>query len=112
MDKKKDKREVIAVRIFKILLLIYIVLFISKTSGYYEFQTHKQVELNEEAMKRFEKDVSEGKNVTLTDYIKERDIKYNNKASDLGYKISCEISNILTNGLDGTMSFFGQLFTS
>ena len=110
MDKKKDKREVIAVRIFKIFLLIYIVLFISKSSGYYEFQTHKQVELNEEAMKRFEKDVSEGKNVVLTDYIKERDIKYNNKASDLGYTISKEIANLLTNGIDSTMSFLGQLF--
>lgn len=110
MDKKKDKRELIAVRIFKIFLLIYIVLFISKSSGYYEFQTHKQVELNEEAMKRFESDVSSGKNVTLTDYIKERDIKYNNKVSDMGYIISKEISNLLTNGLDSTISFLGQLF--
>ena len=112
MDKKKDKREVIAVRVFKILLLIYIVLFVSKISGYYDFQTHKQVELNEEAMKKFESDISMGKNVTLTDYIKERDIKYNNKASDLGYAISCEIANLLTNGLDSTMSFISQLFTS
>ena len=112
MDKKKDKREVIAVRIFKILFLIYIVLFISKASGYYEFQTHKQVELNEEAMRKFESDVSKGKNVTLTDYIKERDIKYNNKASDIGYSISKEIGYILTNGIDSTMSFLGQLFQS
>ena len=37
-------------------------------------------------------------------------IKYNNKVSDMGYIISKEISNLLTNGLDSTISFLGQLF--
>lgn len=110
MDKKKDKREVVAIKIFYLLLISYIVLFISKSSGYSEYHAHKQVELNEATMKKLEDDVKKGKDVTLTDYIKERDIKYNNKASDIGYSMSKEIGYIISNGLDSTMSFLGELF--
>ena len=112
MDKKKDKREVIAVRLFNMFLIIYIVLYIAKETGYYNVEVKKQTVLNEEAMKRFEEDIRMGKNVKMTDYVSIKNIKYNNKVSDLGYDISKGISYIVTNGLDDTMSFLGQLFTS
>ena len=112
MDKKKDKREVIAVRFFNIFLIIYIVLYLAKITGYYNVEVKKQVELNSEAMNRFENDVKNGKNVKMTDYVSIKNVKYNNKISDLGYSLSKGVTYVVTNGFDDVSSFLGQLFTS
>ena len=107
---KKKKANKYAVRIFNLLLIGFIILYFSKSSGYYEFAEHKQVELNEEQIKKFESDVENGKNVNINDYIETRDIKYNNVVSDIGYGISDQISKIMTNGMDGTFDFLEQMF--
>lgn len=107
---KKKKANKYAVRIFNLLLICFVVLYFSKSSGYYEFAEHKQVELNEEQIKKFESDVEQGKNVNLSDYIEERNVTYNNIASDIGYGISDQISKIVTNGMDGTFDFLEQMF--
>ena len=109
---KKDKKaNKMVIKIFYLLLLGFMILYISKSSGYYEFAEHKQVELTEEQIKKFEKDVKNNKNVNLTDYIDEREITYNNLASDTGYELSMWLGDALSNGLDGTFSFLSQLFS-
>ena len=111
MEKKEKKLDSFFVKLFYLLLLIFIVLYISKSSGYYEFATHKQVELNEEEIAKFENDIDSGKNISVKDYIKEKDVNYSNFASNIGYEMSDKIEYVVTNGLDGAFNFFGQLIS-
>ena len=111
MEKKENKLSKVIVKIFYLLLISFIVLYFSKVNGYYEFINHNQVEMTENEIKKFEKDVKDGKNVTTKDYIKENQINNNNLISDIGYGLSDQIGNVVTNGLDGVFTVFGQLFS-
>lgn len=111
MDKKEKKFSNVMTKIFYFLLIIFSVLYFSKTSGYYEISNHKKIEMTEKEIKKFEKDLKSGKNVRAKDYINEGEINYNNFASDIGYSLSNQVSNIVTNGLDGTISFLSQLLS-
>ncbi len=110
MDKKK-KKESIIVKIFYLFLISFIVLYFSKSSGYYEYATHRQVSLNESQIEKFEKDIKEGKNVSVEEYVKSGEINYSNFASNTGNVISKGIKDVVTNGIDGTIDFLGQLFS-
>lgn len=111
MDKKDNKLSKIVVKIFYLLLISFIVLYFSKINGYYEFVNHNQVEMTDNEIKKFEKDIKDGKNITAKDYIKDNKKTYNNLISDIGYNLSEQVSNIVTNGLDSTFGFLGQLFS-
>lgn len=109
MENKKKKENII-VKIFYLLLISFIVLYFSKSSGYYEYATHRQVSLNESQIEKFEKDVKDGKNVSIEEYVKSGEINYSNFASNIGNTVSSCIKDVVTNGIDGTMDFLGQLF--
>lgn len=112
MDEKKKKNmfSIIVSRIFIFLFICYFVLFVSEQTGYYEYQTHKQIELTDSKIKQFEEDVQSGKNINIKDYIEEKDVSYQNVSSSLGMTLSNNIENIVTNGLDTTFSFLDKLF--
>ena len=88
----------------KILILALIVSFISlyatTIGGYYENSISKQNVLTEEAIKRFEEDVKQGKKIVASNYIEEEKT-YGNKAS----KLATEISNLVSSTFDKTMKF-------
>ena len=110
MEKKEDKRNKIITKIFYLLLLSFTVLYFSKSSGYYEYVTHNQVALNERQIEKFEDDIKQGKNINIEKYVKTGEIDYSNFASNTGNTISSCIKDIVTNGIDGTIDFLGQLF--
>ncbi len=82
------------------LVLLFIGLYISQISGYYEYTNSKKNVLTEEAIQRFEKDVKEGKNIEAKNYLEEQK-NYNNKASRLGIKVS----NIIEKGFNKSMNY-------
>ena len=49
-----------------ILFLIFICIFSSSTSGYYEYSNNKKSIYTEKKIKEFEKDIAEGKNVNIS----------------------------------------------
>ena len=51
--------------IFTILFVIFVTIYISQATGYYEYELHKKSELTKEQIQKFEKDVKEGKKVDL-----------------------------------------------
>lgn len=110
MDKKKKLGSKIATHIFITILVIFTVIYISGQTGYYEYQNHKQVELTEEKIEEYEKDLKKGKNIKTKDYLKETDISYENNFSTAGKSISEGISYLITNGTDATIKFFSKLF--
>ena len=78
-----------------ILFIIFIVIFISEESGYYEYKNSERKELTEEKIKEFEKDVMEGKNVNINDYLKVESKDYSNKLTKIGDDISSFVFNTI-----------------
>ena len=94
-------------RILKVILAIIVILFLSLyfsnyNNSYYETKTY----LTEEAIKKYEKDLKEGKNITSNSYIP-KDKDYNNKASIIGVKTSNFIENIIDKSLKYIAKYLG-----
>ncbi len=78
-----------------LIIIFFLSLYFSKySSNYYNDKTN----LTEEAIKRYEKDLKEGKNINSSNYIIEEK-NYNNKASIIGLKTSKLIENTFSYGL-------------
>ena len=73
---------------------IFLVLYLTQATGYYEYKTNQKTTLTNSAIKQFEKDVKEGKNIDINNYKKEE--KSNkNKISDVTLNISKNLEKIL-----------------
>lgn len=83
-----------------ILIISFLSLYFTTLGGYYEYNLSKKNVLTEEAIKRFEKDVQDGKEIVASNYIEEEK-NYSNKASRLALKIS----NLVSDGFDKTIKF-------
>lgn len=108
MNKKPTNKFKI---IFYILLISFCIVYASGKTGYYEANLHNSTLLTNEAIKEFEKDISEGKAVDIKDYIKADIHDYRNGYSKLGFNISKTISTILTEGFGKITQFLKALFT-
>ena len=84
---------------FIILILLFIGLYISQVTGYYEYTESKKTTLTKDAINRFEKDVKEGKEISAKNYLEEEK-EYNNKVSKLGINVS----NLIEKSFNKTMS--------
>lgn len=68
-------------------IILFLVLYIGQGTGYYKIAENRKVALTEEAIKRFEADVSAGKEIVASNYlVKEKN--YNNNISVLCMKVS------------------------
>ena len=67
-----------------LLVIMFLSVYFSRyNSNYYENQNV----LTEEAIVKFEQDINEGKDITVSSYLKEEK-NYDNKISEIGLKIS------------------------
>ena len=87
MDKRKMSKRIFRY-IVSILFAIFMALYLSQGSGYLEYQNRKQVALTQKQIKKFEKDVSEGKKVDINTYLETTNKDYQNKISKVGLNIS------------------------
>lgn len=106
---KKDKKNKIYKFIFMVFFISFIVVYFSELTGYYEYQNHKKSTLTEEKIKQFEKDVAEGKEVDINDYVVVEEKNYNNGLSKLTSKLSDGISNLVQSGVENTFKFLSNL---
>ncbi|MBQ9019179.1 MAG: hypothetical protein IJ097_02570 [Bacilli bacterium] len=86
-------------KVFKLLGIVIIILFLSLYFSKYnnEYYENKN-DLTEEAIKKYEKDLKEGKKIIPSEYIpKEKD--YNNTVSRMGMKASRIIEKIINNSV-------------
>lgn len=107
MKKKKNNKVVI---VLLGLFLVYISLFITQQTGYYEVINHNKAKMTEENMKKFESDVKNGKNITLTDYLDE-DKDYTSSVGNIGYETSEFIEMVMSKGLKRTGVFLARLLS-
>ena len=88
--------------IFISLLVLFLVLYISQSTGYHEFEQHRKVVLTEAKIKEFEADIKSGKKIDVNDYIVDITKNYNNKMSTSGLKLSKSLAKGYNNVI-GTM---------
>ena len=103
------KRRINPVLLLTIVLFgIYMALYYMAETGYYEYKEYNKMIVTEEAMKRFESDVSEGKDVSIENYVSPTKT-YENKVSNLGLKTSEYVEKFMTKGLGGFFKVVGSL---
>lgn len=111
MEDKKIKINKKFKIIFYIILLVFTSLYVTSKTGYYEKNISKKTIITKEAIKEFEKDISEGKDVKLKDYINKEPKIYNNKYSNLGLKITKSVDIIFNDGSRYVLKIIKSLFT-
>lgn len=84
-----------------ILFFIFLILIFAESNGYYQTKTTKAKILTEEQIKQFEKDIKEGKNLDLTDYVIDANKDYTSFLSNNIYKISLKLEK----GIDVTVKY-------
>ncbi len=108
---KKKKNTKLFWFILISLFVVYMGLYIANMSGYYESRLSKRVKLTNESIQKFEKDVAQGKNVTIDDYLEKETKDYSNKVSKLGLNVSEKVEGFMTTGLSKILKVIGKLFT-
>lgn len=81
------------------IIIIFLVMIFTSSSGYYEYELSKKTTLTNEAIEKFEQDVKEGKNININDYVVKNDKNYDNRVSKMGNSISNKIDNIMSTGM-------------
>ena len=84
--------------IVKIIGILVITLFLSliimNYTGFLEYQNRKQVRITEESIDKFEKDIKDGRDIDIKNYIK-KEKNNSNRISIITYKISKGLGNIV-----------------
>ena len=96
--------------IFIFLFVIFLTMYISVGSNYYEYELHKKVMLTNEDIKRFEDDVKNNKEVDIYNYISSR-VDYSNSFSKASTKVSKETKKYIKQGIEGIFNIFSKMFT-
>ncbi len=106
----ESKPRKYATKVFRYLLVLsfiaFLTLYLSESAGYYEYANREKNILTEKQIKEFEKDVKDGKDIKIEDYIEKTKIDYGNKASDMGKYVSNTINDGVKKGIE---EFFGLL---
>ena len=93
-------------KIFRTILLILFIMFIglytSAQAGLIDYQARNKTLMTEEAIKEFESDIKNGKNVDIKKYVVDKNKKYDNGLS----KATLKVSNSIGNCVDGILKFF------
>ena len=86
--------------ILSLVCFSFIVTYIIYETGYYEYKLQNRTVLTKEQMEQFEKDVNNGKDVTLNDYLVETEIDYTTKLTDATVKVSNKVNTYLKKGVE------------
>ncbi len=85
--------------LFLLSLMFYSIIFFTVRFGYYDQQLKNRQILTKEKMEAFERDVANGLNVELIDYVEDTNKYFTNKIG-LGYKVSDAIGKISKKSLN------------
>lgn len=82
-----------------LLFLSFLVLYFSQANGYYESMNEKKATLTEEKIKQFEKDVKDGKEIKVENYVVNLKKDYSNVISNFGLFTSKTFAKYFEKGL-------------
>lgn len=107
-EEKQKLSNKISWRILFILFLMFLTLYISQASGYYEYEVSRKTSFTEEQIKRFEQDVKDGKEIDIESYIEHTNKNYQNKLSNSALNISEAISKYVKIGIEKVFNVLGS----
>lgn len=84
---------------FLFFLVIFLTLYFSQLTGYYEFKNYQKMSLTQDQIAQFEQDIKDGKQVDIKDYVVNTDKDYQNRFSKTGLKLSTGISDFVKNSV-------------
>lgn len=87
-----------------VLFLSFLVLYFAEAGGYYESVNSKKTYLTNEKIKQFEKDVKEGREIKVENYMVEIKKDYSNNISKFGLFTSKTFSKYFKKGLTSIFS--------
>ena len=108
-EEKKRLAHKFLWRCFLVLLICFTALYLSEATGYYEYEQHKNMVLTSEKIKEFEKDVKDGKNIDIKNYVETKTPNYSNNVSELGLNVSNVINSFVTDGINNFFKFLGDM---
>ena len=95
-------------KIFKIiffsLFLAFVISYIIEKTGYYEYNLQNKMVMTNEAMKQFEQDIKEGKDVRREDYLVSTEKDYTSTLT----KGTNKVYSILKKGIEGVFKVIGS----
>lgn len=109
ITKEKEKiSNIIFRRCWFILFLIFLTLYVSQASGYYEYELRRKTSFTEEQIKKFEQDIKDGKEIDVEEYISSTNKNYQNKLSSTALSLSEIISKYTKLGIEKVFSVIGS----
>lgn len=100
-------------KLFKNIVLLvftcYIIVYIISISSYYDYQLQKKTILTNEQIKLFESDISQGKDVSLNDYVVSTEKDYSNSLTKFTYKITKNINKSIKNSVEVCFKLLNNL---
>ena len=87
----------------------FFALYLSQSTGYFEYRNSKKVALTNKQIEKFEQDVKEGKTVDIENYIETNNQNYQNTISKTGLTISNLTEKAIRKLIDGSFKVLGDL---
>ncbi len=91
------------------LFIVFIVIYISYSNGYYEYELHKRVELTNEQIEQFESDIKNNENIDINDYTGNVVEDYSNTFSKISSSFSNFTSKYIKEGIEGVFKIISNL---
>lgn len=87
----------------------FFALYLSQSTGYFEYRNSKKVALTNKQIEKFEQDVKKGKNVDIENYIDVNNKSYQNNVSKVGLSISNTTEKVIQKIIGGSFKVLGDL---
>lgn len=107
-ESKQNLGNKIFKRIWFTMFLIFLTLYVSQASGYYEYEISKKTAFTAEQIKKFEQDIKDGKDIDINEYISNTNKNYQNKLSSSALSLSETISKYTKMGIEKIFSAIGS----
>lgn len=109
---KTEDKQKLGNKIFKrfwfTMFLIFLTLYISQATGYYEYELSKKASFTEEQIQKFEQDIKDGKEIDVKEYITNTNNDYQNKLSSKALSVSETITKYMKLGIEKVFSAIGN----
>jgi len=103
--------EKILKRVLIFLFVIFITIYIFYGNSYYNYDLHKKIELTNEQIDKFEKDIKNNTNIDINNYIGGTNKDYSNNISDLSISFSKFTSKYVKKGIKSILNIISGLMT-
>lgn len=87
----------------------FFALYLSQSTGYFEYRNSKKVALTNKQIEQFEQDVKAGKNIDIEKYIDVNNQNYQNAISKTGLTISNATEKAIQKIINGSFKVLGDL---